>query len=305
MTVNSDQQDQRLRLTLRQLEVFAATARAGSTRAAADRVARSQSAASAALADLEATLGVALFDRVGRRLLLNENGRALMPGAASLLEQAAELEALFRAEHEAPLRLASSYTIGEYLLPGLIDSWKRQHEKGAVQLAIANTREVLQAVADFEVDVGFIEGTGSHPALTVRRWRGDELVIIAAPGHALAGRRATAKRLAEARWILRERGSGTREAADRWLTAHLPDCRVGLELGSNEAVKRCVASGLGLGCLSRHAVAESLAAGALVEVRTPFAPMRRSLSIVRHRGKRLGSVAEAFVRHCQAAEQTP
>ena len=130
--------NQRLRLTLRQLEVFAATARAGSTRAAADQVARSQSAASTALAELEAALGVQLFDRVGRRLVLNENGSALWPRAASIVEQAAEIEALFSAAHAAPLRLASSFTIGEYLLPPLISQWKAAHAQGQVTLAIAN-----------------------------------------------------------------------------------------------------------------------------------------------------------------------
>src|SRR6478609_73042 len=107
--------DPRVRLTIRQLEVFHAVARGGSTRSAADQVARSQSAASNALTDLEQHLGVQLFDRVGKRLLLNENGRALLPLAAGIIEQAAETQALFTASHLAPLRLASSYTIGEYL----------------------------------------------------------------------------------------------------------------------------------------------------------------------------------------------
>ena len=104
MTGKTDQQQgtassSRLRLNLRQLEVFVATAREGSTRAAADRIARSQSAASSALADLESSVGVQLFDRLGRRLVLNENGRALLPKAQALLDQAAEVEALFSGEH--------------------------------------------------------------------------------------------------------------------------------------------------------------------------------------------------------------
>lgn len=301
----SEKNDQRLKLTLRQLEVFAATARAGSTRAAAQRVARSQSAASTALAEMEATLGVQLFDRVGRRLVLNENGRALLPRAASLLEQAAELQALFDTEHAAPLRVAASFTIGEYLLPPLIAQWKALRPLGHVRLDIANTREVLDAVAAFDVDVGFIEGTGSHPELRVRRWLSDELVVFAAPGHPLAARSAGARRLSDASWVLREQGSGTREAADRWLTAHLDRVDISLELGSNEAVKRAVASGLGLGCLSRHAVAEKLAQGNLVELSGTLPPMRRALSIVVHRTKRLGSAAEAFMRHCLALEKSP
>ncbi|HSN31153.1 MAG TPA: LysR family transcriptional regulator [Ideonella sp.] len=297
--------NQRLRLTLRQLEVFAATARAGSTRAAADQVARSQSAASTALAELEAALGVQLFDRVGRRLVLNENGNALLPRAAAIVEQAAEAETLFSAVHAAPLRLASSFTIGEYLLPHLISQWKAAHPQSRVMLAIANTSDVLRAIGNFDVDLGFIESGRSHPEFVVRRWLTDELIVVAAPGHPLARRRVTLKQLEAATWIVREQGSGTREASDRWLTAGLGRVEVELELGSNEAVKRVVASGLGIGCLSRQAVVDTLREGWLVELRTPLPPMRRSLAIVVHRTKRLGSAAQDFLRHCLRATPAP
>ena len=182
--------DQRIKLTLRQLEVFAAVARGGTTRAAADEISRSQSAASNALGELESVLGVQLFDRVGKKLVINENGRALRPRAAALLEQSAETESLFRSAHAAPLRLASSYTIGEYLLPQLVASWKQSHPRSHVQLDIANTHDVFERIAAFEADLGFIEGSHSHPELVVRKWRSDEIVVVASPGHPLARRRA-------------------------------------------------------------------------------------------------------------------
>ncbi|MEJ8839896.1 LysR family transcriptional regulator [Ramlibacter sp. AN1133] len=290
--------DQRVRLTLAQLEVFAAIARGGSVRSAAGEVARSQSAASSALAELETALGVQLFDRVGRKLMLNENGRALLPRAAGLVEQALEAESLFKEAHAAPLRLAASYTVGEYLLPDLIVQWKRLNPRGQVRLDISNTKDVFDAVASFAVDVGFIEGQRTHPDLLVRRWRTDELVVVASPAHPLAAERVTLARLAQASWILREPGSGTRDAADRWLIENLPQLDVGLELGSNEAVKRAVASGLGLGCLSHHAVLDAVANGWLVELKTPLPPMRRTLAVVVHRAKQLGSASRAFVQHC-------
>lgn len=192
---------QRLRLNLRQLEVFVAIARTGSARAAADRVARSQSAASSALAELESVLAVALFDRIGRRLVLNENGRALLPVAAALLEQAADLEDLLRGEHAAALRIAASLTIGEYLLPPLLARWKQQHPHSRVRMMIGNTSEVIAHVVGNDADVGFIEGSQTHPDLRVLSWRGDDLVIVAAPGHALAGKVAGARQLSCASWI--------------------------------------------------------------------------------------------------------
>jgi DNA-binding transcriptional LysR family regulator len=297
----SDGTGQRLRLSLSRLEVFVATARAGSTRAAAGRVARSQSAASSSLAELEAVLGTPLFDRVGRRLVLNESGRALLPQAVQLLDDAARVEAAFARAAPAPLRVAASFTVGEYLLPDLVAAWRREHPAQPVRLDIGNSTDVARAVEAFEVDVGFVEGPVEAASLRVRRWRDDELVVVAAPGHPLGTGRATVRQLAAAPWVVRERGSGTREATDRWLAARLAPMRVELELGSSEAIKRVVAAGIGLGCLSRLAVAEALAEGKLVEVRTALPKATRALAVVVHRERRLGPGAEAFVAHCLAA----
>ena len=279
-----------------------ATARAGSTRAAAERVARSQSAASASIAELESALGVLLFDRVRQRLQLNENGRVLLPKAASLLDQAAELEHLFTGAHAAALRVAASLTIGEVLLPGLVARWKESHPNSPVQIAVGNSSEVVEAVAAFEVDVGFIEGPLSHPDLRLHPWLTDEMIVVAAPSHELASvRRIAADRLRACRWVLREPGSGTREAADRWLLEHLGEFGVGFEVGSTEALKRVVATGAGVGCLSRHAAAEALRSGALVELRTGLPALRRQLAIVVHKDKQLGRGTEDFLRHCALA----
>ena len=292
--------DPRLRLNLRQLEVFVATARAGSTHGAALRVSRSQSAASASLAELEASLDAPLFDRIGRRLVLNENGRTLLPAAIALLDQAAELQGLFSSEQRAPLRIAASLTIGEYLLPDYIARWKIDHPTSPVQLSIGNSSKVIQSVVDMEVELGFIEGPQTHTALSVRRWLEDELVIVASPAHPLAARLATHRQLADATWILREPASGTRQVADAWLLEHLGPLQVQYELGSTEAIKRLAAAGTGLACVSRHAVTVELAQGGLVEVRTRLPRSRRRLAIAVRRDKRLGRSATDFMRHCMA-----
>jgi len=302
MIDKSTQQDfRRVRFNLWQLEVFVAMVREGSTRAAADRISRSQSAASTALAELEAALGTRLFDRVGRRLLLNENGRALVPRAQALIEQAAEVDAYFGDPHAAPLRVSASFTIGEYLLPDLVARWTLHHPESQVQLHIENSREVIEAVAGFDVDVGFIEGQQTHSDLIVRPWLDDQLVVVAAPGHPMAGRTATARELADATWVMREPGSGTRQATDAWLLQNLREVRVGFELGSTEAIKRVVAAGGGLSCLSRFAVAQSLEDGHLVELRTRLPKAVRKLAVVMHRQKRVGRVTAEFLAHCGAS----
>lgn len=300
----------RLRFSLKQLEVFVAIAQGGSARSAAQRVARSQSAASAALAELEQTLAVALFDRVGRRLVLNENGRAFLPGALALLNQATELENLFTEEHAAPLRLAASLTIGEYLLPSLVARWQHQHPASRVRLDIANTTEVIAAVVNMDADLGFIEGSQTHPDLLVQPWLTDELMVVAAPGHVPAtdtigmDRLGTDKlskaQLRAATWILRELGSGTRQASDEWLIQHLGQVNVGFELGSTEAIKRLAAAGAGLACVSRYAALDDLRSGRLAEVRTSLPPSRRRLAMVLRKDRRLGRATLDFMAHCQA-----
>ncbi len=316
LTRNSDQpadpataqvrSNERLRLNLRQLEVFVATARAGSTRGAADRVARSQSAASAALTELEAVLGAPLFDRVRRRLVINVNGRTLLPKAAALLDQVAEVQQLFAGAAAGtgatPLRVAASLTIGEVLLPDIVALWKQTHTDSPVQIVIGNTSEVIRRVADFDVDLGFIEGPQTHPDLRVRPWLTDDMVLVAAPTHPLARkRRVDVAALRSARWALREPGSGSREAVDRWLLEHVGSVEVGFEFGSTEAIKRLLTAGAALGCVSRLAVASALADGSLKELRTGLPAAARKLGIVVHRDKRLGRGAEDFLRLCAEA----
>jgi DNA-binding transcriptional LysR family regulator len=295
----------RLRFSLKQLEVFVAIAQGGSARSAAQRVARSQSAASAALAELEHTLAVELFDRIGRRLVLNENGRALLPGALALLNHAAELESLFTEEHAAPLRLAASLTIGEYLLPSLIAQWQHQHPASRVRLNIANTSDVIATVVNMEADLGFIEGSQIHPDLLVKPWLTDEIVVVAAPGHALGTSTVGTDKMGKAQlraatWIVRELGSGTRQATDEWLIQHLGQVNVGFELGSTEAIKRLAAAGAGLACVSRYAALDDLRSGRLAEVKTSLPPSRRRLAMVLRKDKRLGRATADFMAHCQA-----
>jgi DNA-binding transcriptional LysR family regulator len=289
-----------VRPSLHQLEVFVAVARDGNVRAAAERVSRSQSAASMAIADLEARLGQPLFDRAGRKLVLNANGARLLPRAIALLDHATEVELAVRDDFALPLRLAASLTIGNHLLPPLVAEWRRKHPAATVKLTIGNTREVADAVLAFEADLGFVEGSVQHEALALSAWTTDRMVICAAPGHGLAGRRASVADLAAADWIVREPGSGTRETVDAGLMKPLGWPRPAMELGSSEAIRHAVASGAGLCCLSRHAVEEALAAGTLVEIHADIAPPTRELAIIVHRDRRLSPGVTRFVEFCRA-----
>jgi DNA-binding transcriptional LysR family regulator len=285
------------RLTLRQLQIFCGVAERGSTTAAAEAVALSQSATSAAINELERMLGLRLFDRIGKRLLLNDNGRSLLPQARALLDGAASIERWAR-EGESQLgamRIGASTTIGNYLLPDLLAGFRAGLPAAAranwqVHVAIANSAAIVAAVAAFELDFGLIEGPCHHPELRVIPWLQDELLVVAAPGDPIVagrrGRRITMAALRDATWLLRESGSGTREIIDQQLIPHLHRLKAGIEFGDSEAIKRAAASGLGITCLSRCVVHDLIRSGALVAPRTELPRLSRRFLLVIHNQKR-------------------
>jgi DNA-binding transcriptional LysR family regulator len=286
-----------MHITLRQLVVFTEVLKSGSTTQASQSLALSQSAVSAALADLEGQLGVQLFDRVGKRLMVNEHGRLLYPKAVSLLEQAGEIEHLFRQDNGA-LRIGASSTIGNYMLPAMIAAYRADYPTTGLELNVGNTGEVIAAVSEFRVDLGLIEGPCRMPELVTQPWLEDELVVFAAPHHALVHDGVTLEELAQAPWILRERGSGTREVLDHLLLTQLNDFNLVMELGNSEAIKHAVRHGIGISCLSRRVVAEQLASGTLVEIKLPIAPLQRQLYLIHHRQKHISRVLKGFLAYC-------
>ncbi|MER1975360.1 DNA-binding transcriptional regulator YeiE [Pseudocitrobacter faecalis] len=286
-----------MHITLRQLEVFAEVLKSGSTTQASQMLALSQSAVSAALTDLEGQLGVQLFDRVGKRLVVNEHGRLLYPRALALLEQATEIEQLFREDNGA-IRVYASSTIGNYLLPEMIGRYRRDFPDLPIELSVGNSQDAINAVADFRVDIGFIEGPCHSADIVAEPWLEDELVVFAAPDSPLLEGEVTLARLSAQPWILREKGSGTREIVDYLLLSHLPQFRLGMELGNSEAIKHAVRHGLGISCLSRRVIAEQLESGKLVEVTVPLPGLNRMLWRIHHRQKHLSNALQRFLSYC-------
>ncbi|WP_341503167.1 LysR substrate-binding domain-containing protein [Gallaecimonas sp. GXIMD4217] len=288
-----------LPITLRQLEIFVAVAKTGQVSLAAETLCLSQSATSQALATLERQLDRQLFDRQGKRLKLSPRGQQLLATAEALLEQAGSLLAGEGGSVLAgQLRLACSTTIGNNLMPGLLASFWRQHPKAGVEMSIHNSRHIQQALLSFEADLGLIEGRCEESALASQIWRHDELVVVAAPSHPLAGEGVLSlAALADQHWILREPGSGTREVFEGALGARVPRLNVRLELSQHDAIKASVRAGVGLSCLSRLVVAEELARRELVALATPGLDLRRSLSLVWHPGRHQGALFHALREH--------
>ncbi len=290
-----------MHITLRQLEVFAEVLKSGSTTQASVMLALSQSAVSAALTDLEGQLGVQLFDRVGKRLVVNEHGRLLYPRALALLEQTTEIEQLFRKDNGA-IRVYASSTIGNYILPAMIAHYRQDFPDLPLELSVGNSQDVINAVLDFRVDIGLIEGPCHSTEIISEPWLEDELVVFAAPSSPLTKGSITLEQLAASPWILRERGSGTRELVDYLLLSHLPRFQMAMELGNSEAIKHAVRHGLGISCLSRRVIAEQLQAGTLSEVTVPLPRLVRTLWRVHHRQKHISNAITRFLYYSDQVE---
>ncbi len=307
-----------LRLTLRQLQIFVAVARCGSTTSASAQIALSQSATSSAVNELERLLSLQLFDRAGKRLLLNDNGRALLPRALALLDGAAGIEQMARdsSAQAQTLRIGASTTIGNYLLPKVLSGFFAQRHTNPASswqsaVTIGNTAEVARGVAEFALDIGLIEGNCHEPSVSVIPWLKDEMVVVASPQNALlqtamrAPGRVPLKTLREAVWLLRELGSGTREATDQILLPHLRSYRRGIELGSSEAIKHAAAEDLGVACLSFWVVQDLLATGQLCRLPTTLPAMARQCHLVLHRDKQLTPALRDFMQSANTRVGNP
>ena len=290
-----------MKLSLRQLEIFVAIARHQNVSRAADQLALSQSATSAALIELERQFDTQLFDRVGKRIRLNELGRSVLPHAAELIDRARELETALQAQG-APgeLHVGATLTIGNYLGTLIVSDFMQRHPGSKVTLAVENTAHIIAKVASFDLDLGLVEGRCQHPDIDVMPWGDDALEVFAAPHHPLAKkRRLTAADLAKADWIVREPGSGTRETFDLAVAAVLPDIKIKLELSHTEAIKRAVESGLGIGCISRLALREAFRRGSLVRLKVPFLKMDRKFYILVHKQKYRSATSLQFIALCR------
>lgn len=284
-----------LHLTLRQLQIFVAIAQNGTTTAASDAISLSQSAVSAALNELERILETQLFDRVGKRLVLNENGIALLKQSYPLLDMAEQLEAsmLTTEKYLHAVKVGASLTIGNYVLPKLLQQFTEDATDQAqwnTEIIIDETEKICHQVSQFELDIGLVEGPCRDTSLQVFPWQSDEVVVVASPEHPVCAHlddnpKKLLAMLRESTWLVREQGSCARAVGDNMVLPKLGKYKDVLELSSSEAVKQCALLGLGVACLSNWTVDADVEQGKLVRLDQVFGTQQRMFSWVCHQNK--------------------
>lgn len=287
------------RPTIQALAIFSEVATHGTMTAAAEAAGISQPAISAQVKALERYYGTRLLERDGRGSVPTAAGRLVADYAARVLalvdelgRGVADLEGLAAGE----LIVGASSTVGEQLLPTYLGRFHAAHPLVRLSVRIGNSAEIIARVAGRELDFAIVGEQPTDPELLSEPVLEDRIVAFVAPGDPLLREAPlTPLALCGRQFVMRETGSATRALAERCLRE--TSCGPGhvIELGSNEAVKRAVAAGLGIGLLSTHTVAAERLAGLLVDLAVTGWACRRSFWLIRRRDRVLTRAEEAFL----------
>ena len=294
-------------MDLRRLEIFAKVAELGSFSRAAEALFLTQPTISEHVRALEDELGVQLLDRLGRGATPTRAGQLLLGYARRMLALSREAhQALerFQGRMSGELVVGGSTIPGEYVLPALIGQFKAKYPDISISLLIGSTRQVSDWLDEGRVEVGIVGARPASRTLEAKELMADELVVVVPSTHPWATRRATTLAdLQKESMVVRERGSGSREAVEHALHeagVSLTELRVVGEMGSTQAVKQAVRAGVGIALISRRAVEDECRAGLLACVKVKDLRIARAFHLVTHRDRTRSPLAQAFVEFIES-----
>lgn len=289
-----------LNITMRQLTVFQSVAAHLSYTKAAAELHLTQPAVSMQIRQLEDNLGLPLFEQIGKKVYLTTAGQEMVHYSRAIAQQMTEIEEVFaglKGVEGGTLKLAVPGTANAFMTRFLAE-FCRRYPQIKLNLAIANRAGLLQRLTHNETDLVVMGQPPDDLDLVSRRFMDNPLVVIAAPDHPLAKRlkRVPLAKLLEQSFVIREPGSGTRIAMQRFFAEHDIELRASMEVSSNESIKQAVAAGLGLGIVSIHTLEMELALQRVAVLKAERFPIMRYWYIVHREGKRLAPVARAFMQ---------
>lgn len=288
-----------MHVTLRQLNVFEAVARLHSYTRAAEILHLSQPAVSMQIRQLEETIGLELFEKLGKKNQLTEAGRELYHYSQAINRQLREAEEVLeslKGLNRGRLKVAVASTVN-YFAPRLLAAFSERYPGIGLHLDVTNREALVKLLEANEADMVLMGRPPSSLDLESEPFMDNPLVAIAPPNHPLALEKSIAlKRLAEEIFVMREPGSGTRQAMERFFGDNGLELRTGMEMTRAEAIKQAVRAGMGLAVVSIHTIELEVETGRLVILDVDGFPLRRKWYLVYRKGKRLSPAAEAFRR---------
>jgi len=284
--------------TLHQLKVFEAAARHGSFTRAAEELFLTQPTVSMQIKQLTKSVGLPLFEQVGKRLYLTEAGRELFATCRQIFETIAQFEmkvADLKGLKQGQLRLAV-ITTAKYFIPRLLGPFCQLYPGIEISLQVTNHEKIIERMANNQDDLYIMSQVPEHLDVNCEPFLDNPLVVFAPVNHPLAKERnIPIHRLNDEPFIMREPGSGTRRAVQALLEEHEVKVKVKLELGSNEAIKQAIAGGLGISVLSRHTLLSDVSEFSILDVQ--HFPIKRSWYMVYPAGKQLSIVARTYYEY--------
>lgn len=286
-----------MNITFRQLKVFSAVARHLSFTRAAEELCLTQPAVSMQVKQLESQLEMPLFEQLGKKIYLTEAGNEVYHYSRIISQQLDDMETVLdnlKGLGRGKLRISVA-TTANYFAPKLLSTFYQRFPGVTVILDVTNRQTLLAQLADNEVDLVIMGQPPTDMDLVAGAFLDNPLVVIAPPDHHLAGRsNIPFAELEKEVFLVREPGSGTRSAMERFFEAHNIELTTGMEVSSDEAIKQSVQAGLGLGVMSRFAVEMESTLNRLTVLDVDEFPIMRHWYIVHRRGKRLSAIAQAF-----------
>jgi DNA-binding transcriptional LysR family regulator len=286
-----------MNITFRQLQIFAAVARNLSFTRASEELHLTQPAVSMQIKQLEQSVGLPLFEQLGKKVFLTEAGQEFSRYAVAITTQLDELKQVvdeMKGLQRGRLTIAVAST-ANYFAPRLLATFCQRHGDITVSLEVTNREQLLKGLVENRTDLVIMGQPPEDMDLVAERFLENPLVVIAPPDHPLAKQRnIPLQRLLEETFLVREQGSGTRSAVERFFSANQLALSTPMEMSSNEAIKQGVEAGLGLGIVSMHTLAMELALKRLVLLDVEQFPVMRNWYIVHRSGKRLSLVAQSF-----------
>jgi DNA-binding transcriptional LysR family regulator len=290
------------------LLAFYEVARAGSVSAGAERLHVSQPAVTREIRELEARLGIVLFDRLPRGMALTEAGRVLFDHAARIFAMAEAAQAEL---HEmaglgaGQVKLGASNTLGVYWAPDLLSRFHARFPRVEVELAVVNTEQVEAGLRELRFALGFVEGPFDPALFDARPIGADEIAVVAAANHPLAGERLDPAVLADRAVILREPGSGTRAIVEEAYAKLGLSIAPRMSVGDTEAIKRMLLAQPALAYLSVLSVRDEIARGELRIVEVDAPRIERALHMVWLKGRSLSPGVQALMALVSSDEAAP
>jgi len=284
-----------MKLTLRQMEIFLNVVSSGHLTNVAKEMKLSQSAVSMSIRELENILGRPVFDRINKKLVLNEVGRAFHKEVQPIFKKFSDIEREFKnSENKGMIRVGASTTIVDYLMPSIICAYMSSYPEVKITLKEGNTQEIAKLIQEGSIDIGFVEGFVSGSDIIKEKIGVDELLVVT-ESEEIANKKVSIEDLAERRWILREEGSGTREVFLDYIKEKVDDLNIFLELGHTESIKSILKKRDCLTCLSKISVDKELQEKTLFQVDVKDFACKRDFLMIHHKDKYHSSLFEKFV----------